>query len=491
MGDLTGDGNDEAVIYYSQDPVDTFLRTPVVLSLVSSQPVELPFVPDEPLDLGTEFSGTWQQAQGTGGDNLLQFNARILPACPVDITRIYSWNGEAFELVSTRFQLAPEPSIVEYCEITVEHAARLWGHEYSAEFMETLLPYWPPERMVDGRLYRPEARDEWLYRLGVSQALAGNVEKARSYLREIIDTPSQPGSAWIQHAQDFLDLYRSDDDLYSACTQSIECDARAALKFITAKIPLERYSRAHIDLRAYGVVLRSSGLFDFDRDGEQERWFVVRHRESQKLELWVLGRNNDRIDALFVDEAETASPSFRYSDQQVEPPIVQLELGRGFKLEHVPGSGEPFISRHTVEFAPTTFTRDALEAAIEDLFSGEDPAEVLAVLENLGESERFNCLNFRICDRYYYVLGLAYELNNREREAIDTYVKLWWENRDSPFTTMARLKLESIIRVTPAPTPRTGTPGAYPSPGVTPTSAYPPPGSTPSPFPSQTPYPSP
>ncbi len=483
IGDFTGVGNTEAVISFSQDPENTFLTTPQAVSLSSTPPEQLPFAASIPFDLGTGFSGNWQVGSDNDQDNLLQFNARILPACPVDITRNYSWKGDEFELFSTHYQLAPEPNIVEYCEITVEHAARLWGHEISAEFMETVLPYWPPERQVDGRLYRAEARDEWIYRLGVSHALAGNHDKARGFLQEIVDLPSQDSSPWVQHALNFLEVYRSEDDLYSACIQSVECDPRAALEYLTARIPVERYARAHIDLRAYGVVLRSSGSFDFDGNGEAERWFVVRHREGQKLELWILGRGRDTIHALFVEEADTASPNFRYSDQEAEPPIVQLQLGEGFKLEHLPESGEPFITYHSVEFVPTTYTRDTLEGAIEDLFSGQEPAEVLRTLENLEESERFNCLNFRICDRFYYVLGLAYELNGREREAIDTYVKLWWENRDSPFTTMARLKLEPIIRSTLVPTPRTGTPGAYPPPATPPTGPYPAPVFTPSPYP--------
>jgi hypothetical protein len=478
IDDFTGDGNVEAVIFYSQSQENTLLSPPQVFSLTSTPPVELSFAASVPFDLGTEFSGIWQLGSYEGQDNLLHFSARILPACPVDVNRYYSWNGEAFEPVSIDLKLAPEPSIIEYCEITVEHAARLWGHQISAEFMENVLPHWPPERRVNGRLYGAEAMDEWLYKLGVSHALAGNPEKARSYLGEIIENPSQPDNLWIQQAQNYLDAYHTEDDLYLACVQSLDCDARTALEYISAMIPVERFTRAHVDLRAYGVVLRSSGSFDFNRDGEPERWFVVRHRESQKPELWILARGIDRIHAHFITEANSASPTFRYSDQEGVPPIVQLELGEGFKLQQVPDTGETYISYHKVEFIPTTFTRDTLHAAIEDLFSGEDPAEVLATLENLGESERFNCLNFRICDRYYYTLGLAYELNGWEREAIDTYVKLWWENRDSPFTTMARLKLEPIPRITPVPTLRATTPGAYPSPEATPTGAYPEPEAT-------------
>ena len=484
-GDLTGDGSPEVVTFYSQTGDSHLLSNPQVYSLESLPPVELPFAASMPFDLGVEFVPDWQILQDGGQGNLLQFSARILPACPVEVTRNYRWEEGAFRLLSTEQVLLPEPDLVEYCEISVELASSLWGYEAAAKFMEEALPYWPPERTIEGRLYQPDARDEWLYRLGIAHALAGNIEQAHGFLKEAVELPSLPGGEWVERAKFFLVNYESREDLYQVCRQAPACDLRAALEAQVSMLPFDRYAFIVSDLRAAGVSVRSNGLFDFNQDGFQERWIIVLPQESQKLELWIMARGADQIHALFVDVIETPQPQFRYSDFVQEPPIIQIELGKGFKLEVLPDSGEPFLTQHNLEFQPSTYTLDTLNNAIEALFSDEDPALVLETLENLQESARFNCLNFRICDRFYYLLGLAYELNGRESDAIDTYLKLWWEHLDSPFTTMARLKLETLSWVTPAPpgtptqTPRTypipiWTPGApYPFPTMTPTSPYP------------------
>jgi hypothetical protein len=86
-------------------------------------------------------------------------------------------------------------------------------------------------------------------------------------------------------------------------------------------------------------------------------------------------------------------------------------------------------------------------------------------------------LNYRICDQFYYTLGLGYELSGDIRPAIDTYLKLWWENRDSPFTIVARLKLKQLPYISPTPT-STLTSTASATPAITPTKTPTPTGSS-------------
>ena len=103
------------------------------------------------------------------------------------------------------------------------------------------------------------------------------------------------------------------------------------------------------------------------------------------------------------------------------------------------------------------------------------------------------------------MLGLVSELAGYERNAVDANLTLWREYSKSPFTTMARLKLEGIAipapavptyTITPSGTfiPIPTIPGVTPTP--TPTGATPtltPTGPTPTPTPTETPgtpYPS-
>ncbi|MDD5466273.1 MAG: hypothetical protein PHS96_00550, partial [Anaerolineales bacterium] len=50
---------------------------------------------------------------------------------------------------------------------------------------------------------------------------------------------------------------------------------------------------------------------------------------------------------------------------------------------------------------------------------------------------------------------------------VTTYVRLWWDYTKSPYTTMARLKLRSLIKPTATPT-MTATPTVTTTPTITP-----------------------
>jgi hypothetical protein len=81
-----------------------------------------------------------------------------------------------------------------------------------------------------------------------------------------------------------------------------------------------------------------------------------------------------------------------------------------------------------------------INVATEDLFAGADPATVRAALLKARESRDFDCEAVD-CPQFQYLLGLTYELEGDERNAVQTYLDLWRTYPDSPFTIMARAKL--------------------------------------------------
>lgn len=450
-GDLTGDGAPEAVVFYSPSGEDFNLTTPKVFDLSNAPPGELPFKPDLPFDFGMEFSNEWFIVDNSDGGSDLQFIGSTFPSCAVRVTRSYSWNGSLFDYPQTHYNLQPDPELLPFCEFIITHAANVWEAEVTAELLRTLLPAWPPDARADGKPYPEDAYDEMRFRLGVYLALAGARDEAERYLNEIAGDPVVPTSRWITHARQFLQTYQSEDGLYRACTEALLCDTRSALKGVAGAVPLNDYDRVTAYLQRFGVALRSSGIFDFENDGSPERWLLVRHQPGQKLELWILARTNRDIRAVFVNGVDSDQVAPYYREPVGEPPIVQIRAREGFILERVPVTLEPYISRVSVEFMPTTFTRDALEEASLALFSG-NVTGALDRLEATLKSPRFNCSNYRICDRFYYTLGLAYELTGEERAAIDTYIDLWWNYSASPYTLMARHKLDQIQVNTPTPT---------------------------------------
>jgi len=447
VGDLTGDGIEELAVYPDPPFGQTIPVLSQVFSLTAGTPQQIPFTPEPPFDLGTEHRIDWVIDQG-----LLRSTVTIYPACAVHIIHTYHWDGTQLIPEPLEYQIEPNPAQLEFCEEVIDHIASQWSAELVIPMMETLLPAWPPLADLAGKPYPADANDEWRYRLGIYRALSGQFDQAQQTFTELIVKPTATDSHWIIAAQQFMLAYASPGDLYSACQTAEFCDPRQAMQQL---LIAGRYDEIGIAVDALihaGVIVRSSGVFDFDNDGEAERWMLLRHHPLERLEFWVLARSESGVTALFIEQVDSTETRPYFHEPLSSPPISQIGPKHGFVFTRLPVTRQPYLVLKEIEFKPTTFTLDALQAIIDDFFAGINPALIRDRLEDLEKSDRFNCSNYRICDRFYYTLGLAYELAGDIRPAIDTYVKLWWENTDSPFMLIARLKLIQLPFKSPTPT---------------------------------------
>ncbi len=458
-GSLSGRSGLHTVVAYSASPGDDLLAMPAVFDLSQAPPVALDFAPQLPFHFHTATRGEWSIENGE-----LLFTAVTFPTCPVTIQWKYHWTDQGLASDGSRFTITPSPSLAGFCEMPVDHAALFWGPAVTADLMKALLPIWPPENTAVGQPYPSDALDEWRFRLGVFEALAGDQASARLTLNQDITQPASLISRWKGPAAQFLAIYQSPQDVYRACLAVTPCDPRYALQAVVSTVPLSQYNQLPDYLLNFGVQVRGSSYFDFDNAGQPERWVLVRQHANEKLEFWIMARSASQINAIFVDIADSDNPSPHFHEPLDSPPIVQIVQKSGFILQHLPGSLIPYLDFVDVEFIPNTYTRNTLEQAVQDLFHGGDPNIVADTLDMLKSSDRFNCKNYSICDRFYYMLGLANELSGREKQAIDSYVTLWWDYRTSPYTIMARLKLQPHTIATGTPTPtRSATPGPSPT----------------------------
>jgi len=425
--------------------------TPRVFSLAQEPPVELEFDPQLPPAIGPDFNNNWEPIDpGTtdGGD--LQFTDVIFAACPVTVSHTYDWNGKDFSFLEAIYKIEPDPDLLSYCEVVVNHAINVWGLEPTIYLMETLLPSWPPETTTTGREYPPDALDEWRYRLSLYHALSGNQVESIGYANAIVSNPATPDSRWITPASEFLEAYQDQRDIYTACLPSTYCDPRIAFQSLVSTITPQEFPDLIDTLEDAGVTIRSNGYFDFDNDGDTERWLVIRHQPGSPLEFWIISPNESGFDAVFVSTVETDNPRLTYLEPLSEPPIVKIDPDITFHFIKQDPDQEPIIVmvEEEVVFASdrTGLELDHLEVT---LLTGGDPAYVQQELLVLRTSSYFTC-SYLLCPRYLYLLGLASELANDKRSAVDVYLELWRQFPDSPFATMARFKLLSTI--TPAPT---------------------------------------
>jgi len=494
--DLTDDGKEEIVIFRSAIPGEQGYAFPRIFSLGQAPPAEIFFEPLEAPKVSPDLEVNWAPVEVIPSEGDLQFFDTLFPACPVQIQHFYKWNGTSFEFLSAEYDIEPDEDLLSFCEVVVNHAIQVWGPDPTIQIMETLLPLWPPERTAEGAAYAEDALDEWRFRLGVYHALEGNRDQSREYLEGIITIPSMPDSRWIEPAQQFLETYQDQRDIYRACLLADFCEPRAAIRVIADTLSGDDYSNALQILKDSGLLIRASGFFDFDDDGETERWFILRATSISQPEFWIFAQTEEDVEALLIGQVEEVQPRITFVDSNQEPPIVQVGQGTTFIFQNDPsGPGIKFTEPARVFSVDITQEKlDEIEAA---LLSGEDPAELRQELLDLEGSAFFTC-NFIICPRFHYLLGLANELSGNERSAVEAYLELWREFPRSPFTTMARLKLEGEIptptptpmattTLTPTPSPTaggpTGTATGAPTPGptATPVEGYP------APFPTDTP----
>lgn len=464
--DLTGDGIDEIVIYRSPGVGSIHYVLPEIFALSHQPPKQLTFTKTQVPAVSPNFRNTWIPFTSDEVHTELHFFDTVFPACPVNVRHIYQWNGFSFEFLAAQYGIEPAPQLLNYCNLVIDHSVNIWGLDTTIHLMENLLPDWPPDTTLSTNPYPDEALDEWRFRLGLYHALMGNREISLGYMESIAVNPVIPDSKWITTVQSFLEYYQSQKDIYSACRLSQVCDPKLAFMSLVSTFSQDDYNLASTILQEAGVFIRSSGFFDFDRDGSRERWFVLRHQSGGKLELWILKSYQGEVIPLFVDYISANLPVISYADDTSDPPLIKVEPDITFILERINHDTDIVIThKKLMPVFSVDLTKQALDTLGKSLLTGADPTHIRTELLKLEKSSIFTC-NYILCPQYLYSLGLANELAGNEREAVEVYLQLWRDYPGSPFTTMARLKLSGDT----VPSTATPTPLPTDTPTLTPTS---------------------
>jgi hypothetical protein len=464
--DMNGDGNEDLILF-TPTPQSRFFAYPKVFDLTQTPPKELTFKPNQVFEVGLESEYKWGTVDNDNGFSDFQIQSVVYPPCPVTITHNYHWDGRWFIRNLEDYNLQPVTQLLEYCELLVDQANSVWSLEGAIQIMEALLPSWPPTTS-SGKTYPLDAQDEWRYRLGVYNALVGDNQKARSYFEEIVQSPSTSNSRWISPAQDFMKDFETPEGLYKACVKSNVCDPRIALTKWVSSIAPENAANTEYTLKWNGVSIRYTNQFDFEGDNRPERWFTIRHRETEKLEVWILSITEAGAQLLFVDTVDTNAPFLtRYTNLKGQT-YVWIGSQQSFSLVRYPDAAEASITLLPPSYYYSELTNQLAENSIDALLSGFSPDNILEKLEDHLEATTFVCMSKEECARFYYALGLAAELSGDEEQAVDSYLKIWWDSFESPFTTIVRLKLAYKPGYGPLPSPTiTLTPSNTPRPTIT------------------------
>ncbi len=148
-------------------------------------------------------------------------------------------------------------------------------------------------------------------------------------------------------------------------------------------------------------------------------------------------------------------------------PAVILNGEQAFAMQRLPDTQQPYLLEVPLrQEYPSRFFVPLAELETR-LLSGESPEQIQDELLELQDYPGLLCEPTWTCDSYYYLVGLSSELAGDTENAVDYYLNLWLNYSKSPFTTLARLKLEGtgpLFTPTLSPTPTlTVTPSTTPT----------------------------
>ena len=456
LADVTGDGKDELIAIHAHRPGgnDAFYYADLLVYEVATDPPRLlPFWPSPATRLGGGEADGWTVLEEAGKPRLRVRESPSEQCDVVSIVRTYTWTGERLQLAESGYEIGASAGN-RFC-LPFVFAAAEDGQKAALEYLE--------DNVYSGG---PEQADALRYRLGIYHALGGNSDAATGYLNDLIARPLGSERAWVRMATRFLDRYEMPAGLFPACRDSDYCDTKQALRLLVGLQPTVSYALTARQLRTWNVPVTRWSFFDMDGDGALEQWMLI--DAGSTFELWILIPGNDTVKALFVDTI--AGNAYAAAMERITSvagaPIVRLDNGQErllFTFSGTPSdSNSPAVTSLRSQSANESdnYTAELLTRSQAALWQGTDGASIADTLNRFRQSRDFNCTlgpPGSICAEYVYTLALARELSGNESAAIELYLDLWRRFPDTPYATMARVR---IVQSTVSPTalPRTDTP---------------------------------
>lgn len=455
--DVTDDGIPEIIVDQYRGGHNGMI-TVQIYSVTSLPPQVMPFtsLQEENLDV---WNGYIQDYPISNNRTQIQVYIPVGEQnCNNYYTRYYQWNGKWFDLDHQDLHFEIPMSIGDqerFCTDMLLSGAYDLPKEDEIFFLDHAI-----------QAYRPHAGtfadvlNQLITRKAISHAFDGNLEEARSTLVEITQTSALQDSIWAESAQIFLERYQQPADLYRACSAFISfirrmepdsffslitlCYSTNTIDYILTdiypSIPLDQVTTT---LKEIGVEIAAEGRFDFNQDGKQEYWFtLIRPEEIDDYQLWIVAESKDSS-TFFVGYYETNSARPNFLTETVRGQIIVDYGGEDrFTVTNDPVTSEPeidWISESNPDLLMDKEVQRAKQNAEKfselrrQLFSNGNAA---SIYKQMLQIEEINS------DVFHYTLALSAELAGEESDAIKRYYAIWKTYPESPFATLARLKLQ-------------------------------------------------
>jgi hypothetical protein len=255
---------------------------------------------------------------------------------------------------------------------------------------------------------------------------------------------------WRKDAITYFAVRRDPQALSQFCLTSKKCLSFLNQSEMIGLVPSSRFSEIETLLPQMGINFHLSGTFDFDQDGQAEKWLLFRNTTGCGNSFWILAKHGNGI--LSRNAAELCLPGEVQEDEKVK--ITPLAPSGGLPVYQVSvigqeQNGEKFLYWPLDQEDPSIDSHHAGQRinAIQNklLLRQISPAEAqkqIKAIQNL--SLQPNRWLPHLQAQLLYLLGLSQELNEDRTQAVQTYLALWQTFPDNPYAIMAMAKLEWV-----------------------------------------------
>ena len=451
--DLTGDNFPELVLYFGRSYCCGAMSFQFVYDLSLGNPKQLTFVNFYGVQsyVSSDYDSYITPLTDSAKPGLLfksHYSDPLEQPCHFRKYDKYYWNSYQFELFETWLGIDPPSKYddKELCQFAINLAS-------NPDELSVIVNSIQQIRTPNFLAYR----EVIFFHLGEYYAQLGNWNKAAEYFSLVGAEPGDSKSEWKKSAQLFLENYQTENNFYRVCSKISRCNVTNAFKKFVENTKPEAFPLINEGLKKVGVSIKANGIFDFDGDETFEQWLVIQHPGKQTREFWILVKGATKIYALFVTETTVNNPNI--STFLTIGGKYTFELGSQneqtlYSLETLAISGQPYIlpakTPWNLDYYPNqklynaqAFWTQMIDDIAGKVLAGTDLAQANQILLELENSKEYGCKTYQ-CDQLYYLLGLINELMGDKQTAVNAYLQLWRNYPDSPYTIMARSKLEAI-----------------------------------------------
>jgi hypothetical protein len=280
----------------------------------------------------------------------------------------------------------------------------------------------------------------------------GDLVGANEQIDRIRSSTDRDGEVWRRNALKFFSVHQDPELLLQFCLSTKTCETFLTRSEIFALIPPNRILDVETLLQEMGIVYANSGNYDFDLDGNLEKWllFISEYPCGNGTEFWLLASDANKITSRRVS-------SLCLREEQDQPREIKIKPfgesnglpGYGLFVNGEDALHQPFL------YWPLHLKNPSIDTnQVGVMIDSIQNQMLLGQMSQAEAQKRLHEIQLLPINSVYlptnqqaqilYLLGLSQELNGENIQSAKTYLELWHTFPEHPYTMMAYAKLEPV-----------------------------------------------